>query len=101
MWPFKKKRTKCDFTVFVGRYFKLIKSPYRNFLDEVRLCERKKCSCGSYEDFLLGKQSFPPSVFDNRKDGNKDEKEYIQEIKKQGFEEEFEINIRTGQFINK
>lgn len=74
-----------------GLYYKLYLTEYRNYFDEICIYEKRKCECGFYEDVLISKKQFLPSMHNS----NHEEKAFIAELKSKGIEEEYEINIRT------
>ena len=95
LW-FKKKeiipRHTCYLNKSLGKYYKLYRTSYRNCFDNVRIYERKQCECGAYRDICISSNEFLPSLFNSASE----EKEFIQEIKKNGINEEYELNLRTN-----
>ncbi|NHI48064.1 hypothetical protein FDE94_09305 [Clostridium botulinum] len=81
----------------IGKYYKLYRTEYRNCFDKVVIYIRVKCECGHYADFPLSKDSFLPSLHYS----DFEEKQFIENIKKQGIEAEYEINLRTKTVSNR
>lgn len=92
----KNKKHTHEFNEEIGKYYVLWRTEYKNDFDIVKIFLRKKCSCGCYKDFFIGRKTFLPSM---HKDDS-EEKEFIKEIKAKGIEEEYEINIKTNMCLN-
>lgn len=92
----KKRKHTHEFNEEIGKYYVLWRTEYTNSFDEVRIFIRKRCSCGCYKNFFISRNTFLPSMHND----DSEEKEFIEKIKKQGIEEEFEINIRTNMYLN-
>jgi hypothetical protein len=94
---FKKNRHKHVLDRVIDSYYKLYHTPYRNSFDEVCIYVRKQCSCGYYKDIEISRNSFSPSLYYSAID----EIDFIDNIKRKGVEEEYEINLRTGMPSNR
>ena len=88
----------CDFKHFLGFYYKLYRTEYRDSFDHVVVYARVKCDCGNNIDREVSDEKFISSMYHC---DNSEREDYIKRLEKKGILDECSFNIKTNLYSNR